>query len=276
MTHGAVSRQVSLLEAWLGTPLFRRLASQLNLTDAGHAYAAELTALLDRLSIASEQVRADATPTVLSVNAPPTFAMRWLLPRLSTFQRLRPEVEIRLTTSVAPVDFAAHGYDIAIRGAHSPLQGCRSQFFMTELIVPICHIDLLDHGRLRGVDDLAAQTLISYVTEPCSWAEWAQLAGLPALQGANTLQFEQMFFALQAAAEGLGVVLVPLFLVLDDVIAGRLCAPVGLGVATRRRYFASASPASPKRRLIDEFCEWLSREGRATELATDAWSRGEG
>lgn len=271
VTHGAISRQVALLESWLGSSLFRRTASQLALTDAGRLYATEVTALLDRLAVISANLLASARPTVLNVSAPPTFTMRWLLPRLSQFQRMRPDVEIRLTTSLAPVNFSDNGYDIAIRGAHAPLHGCLSQPFMTELIVPICHVDLLARNGLREPCDLASQTLISYATEPYTWAEWLAAVGQPDQQGANVLSFEQMFFALQAAAEGLGVVLVPLFLVLDDIVAGRLCAPFGLTGAKKRRYFANAALASPKRRIVGEFCDWLVREGQATESSSDAW-----
>jgi LysR family transcriptional regulator, glycine cleavage system transcriptional activator len=276
VTHGAISRQVAILESWVGSALFRRSASQLTLTESGRSYAAEVTSLLDRLAVASGNLKIDATPTALNVSAPPTFTMRWLLPRLSTFQRLRPDVEIRLTTSLAPVSFHENSYDVAIRGAHAPLQTCLSQPFMTELIVPICHVDLQDGGRLARPADLARHTLISYGTEPCSWTEWLAAAGQARVKGAHMLNFEQMFFALQAAAEGLGVVLVPLFLVLDEIIAGRLCAPFGLGGAQKRRYYANAASASPKARIVADLCEWLVREGRDTEAATDAWAQEKG
>ena len=208
VTHGAVSRQVALLEDWLGVPLFRRTPSQLSLTEAGRGYLAEATATLDRLALASQQLSDQAAPRTLHVSAPPTFTMRWLIARMSGFQRRRPEVEIRMTTSLAPVNFAEHGYDVAIRGAHEPLNGCVSQPFMTEIIVPVCHADLLEGGRLQTPADLAQQSLISYGTEPYAWADWLQAVGEPHLKPAASLKFEQMYFALQAASEGLGVVLV--------------------------------------------------------------------
>lgn len=273
MTHGAVSRQVASLEGWLGTPLFTRTASQLSLTAAGRSYLVEVTALMDRLAIASAHLQNQAAPTVLRVNAPPTFTMRWLLPRLSSFQRKWPEIEIRMTTSLAPVNFQENAYDIAIRGAHGPLSGCVSLPFMTELIVPICHTDLLESGRLRTPQDLAGQTLIGYATEPYAWGEWLENAGLPDLKPAGTLMFEQMYFALQAASEGLGLVMVPLFLVVDDIIAGRLCTPFGSLAVKRRAYFANAPHPGP---VIDSFHEWLLREGVDTERSIEAWAESAG
>lgn len=265
VTHGAVSKQVAMLEAWLSTPLFSRSQSKLTLTDAGRSYLAAVTPALDRIAVTSMQLLAQAAPTALRISAPPTFTMRWLIPRISAFQRRHADVEIKLTTSIAPVNFQEHGYDIAIRGADQALAGVHSVPFMTEVIIPICHPDLLEHGRLQSPADLVGHTLISYGTEPVTWAEWLPAAGVPKLRAQNMLQFEQMYFALQAAAEGLGVVLVPLFLVADDIIAGRLSAPFGTQAARQRNYYANSPLAVTNNPVIVSFCEWLKKEGLETE-----------
>lgn len=278
VTHGAVSRQVALLEAWLGQPLFSRARSQVALTAAGRRYLSDMTPALDRIAVASaqlQQAHARGAQSALRVSAPPTFTMRWLIPRMSAFQREHADVEIKLTTSLAPVDFRQHGYDLAIRGATEPLARCRSLPFMTETIVPVCHVDLLERG-LQKPADLARHTLIDYDTAPYTWAEWLVAASVPRVEPAGRQNFEEMYFALQAAAEGLGVVLVPLFLVADDIIGGRLCAPFGLRAAKLRRYYANAAAGAGPASLVDAFCEWLLREGRATERSIDAWARGMG
>ena len=278
VTHGAVSRQVALLEGWLGQALFDRARSQVTLTAAGRRYLADMTPALDRIAVASTQLQATrprGAATELLVSAPPTFTMRWLIPRMSGFQRQQPEVEIRLTTSIAPVDFAQHGYHVAIRGASGPLAGCRSLPFMTETIVPVCHVDLLERG-LKKPADLARHTLIDYETTPYPWADWLKAARVPHLVPAGCQTFEQMYFALQAAAEGLGVVLVPLFLVADDIIGGRLCAPFGLRAARQRRYYANCAPHAAPAALVARFGDWLVQEGRDTERSIDAWARGMG
>lgn len=266
VTHGAVSKQVAVLEAWLCTPLFNRTQSQLSLTDAGRTFLAAVTPALDRIAVTSMQLVEQAEPTALHINAPPTFTMRWLIPRISAFQKRRAEVEVKLTTSTAPVNFEERGYDVAIRGSNEPLPGMLSVPFMTETIVPICHPDLLEGARLKEPADLIEHTLINYDTEPQTWADWLDLAGVAQPHTAiKTLRFEQMYFALQAAAEGLGVVLVPLFLVADDLIMGRLCAPFGLRVARQRRYFANSPLGSVHNPIIESFGEWLLKEGQNTE-----------
>jgi LysR family glycine cleavage system transcriptional activator len=270
VTHGAVSKQVALLEAWVSAPLFNRSQSQLSLTEAGRTFLAAVTPALDRIAVTAMQLVEQAEPTALRINAPPTFTMRWLIPRISAFQKRRGGVEVKLTTSTAPVNFEERGYDVAIRGAHEALPGMVSVPFMTETIVPICHPDLLEGGRLKAPTDLAAHTLISYDTEPLNWTEWLALAQVPETQQpSKSLQFEQMYFALQAAAEGLGLVLVPLFLVADDVIAGRLCAPFGLRVARQRRYFANSPIGAAQNPIIESFSDWLLKEGQDTERSIE-------
>lgn len=273
VTHGAISKQVAVLESWLGTPLFNRSQSQLSLTEAGQTFLAAVTPALDRIAVTSLQLLEQTEPSSLRVSAPPTFTMRWLIPRISAFQRKHAGVEIKLTTSTASVNFDQRIYDIAIRGAHQPLPGLMSQPFMTEIIVPICHPDLLEPGELRSPAGLARQTLISYETEPLKWDEWLKAAGVSGLRLSNGLHFEQMYFALQAAAEGLGVVLVPLFLVADDIIANRLCAPFGMLAARQRQYYASSSLAHSGSPEIKSFSEWLINEGRDTEKSIESLAR---
>lgn len=276
VTRGAVSRQVGLLEAWLGTPLFRRSLSQLTLTEAGRGYLAVVTPALDRIAVASAQLLEQAAPTALRVSAPPSFMMRWLIPRMSGFQRRHSGVEIKLSTLVGPVNFQENGYDVAIRGAHEPASDCCSVPFMTETIVPVCHVDLLEGGGLGSPQDLAAHTLITYGTELMPWSDWLKAVGVADLRPAGTLKFEQLYFALQAVAEGLGVALVPLFLVADDITQGRLRAPFGTLAALQRIYYANYSASGTNTAVIKSFCEWLVREGRDTEQSIAAWTDAKG
>lgn len=276
VTHGAVSKQVATLEAWLGCTLFNRAQSQLSLTDAGRTFLTAVTPALDRIAVTAIQLQEQTEPTALRISAPPTFTMRWLIPRISAFQRRRGAVEVKLTTSTSPVNFEERLYDVAIRGSHQPVPGMLSVPFMTETIVPICHPDLLDAGALKTPKGLDHQTLISYDTEPVSWQQWRGGVGVhnnwSDLTQHSTLQFEQMYFALQAAIEGLGVVLVPLFLVADDILAGRLCAPFGLTGSRPRMYYANFPSNLMTMSSIENFCDWLLKEGKDTEQSIEQLS----
>src|SRR5215469_9319854 len=114
VTHGAISRQVAALEAWAGVQVFHRNGKRVRLTEDGGRYLSKIQAAFDSIAAASDQLRDTGVVHVLRVNALPTFAMKWLLPRLSQFQRMAPNVELRLATSNAPVE-TLDSFDVAVR-----------------------------------------------------------------------------------------------------------------------------------------------------------------
>jgi LysR family transcriptional regulator, glycine cleavage system transcriptional activator len=276
VTHGAVSRQVALLEDWFGVKLFRRAPSQLTLTAAGKIYYREVTAVLDRLALASMDMKQYGAPSVLRISAPPTFTMRWLIRRISSFQRIRADVELRLTTSIGPLNVHDTSFDVAIRGNVGEPVGWTSQYFMTELIAPVCHVDLLSRGRLKTPDDLRHHTLITYLTEPYGWSQWLAQAGGEMAAEQETLRFEQMFFALQATQERMGIGLFPLFLVIDELMAGQLCLPFGDLGLRKREYRSFYQAENESSSVIADFTAWLADAGSETEQFMQDWAKSMG
>ncbi len=275
VTHGAISRHVALLEEWAGTPLFRRTPSQLLLTEAGRAYCKELTVLLDRISVASLALQENAASS-LRVNAHPTFTMRWLIPRMSSFQRRRPDVEIRLTTSLAPVNFQDNAYDLAIRHYPAGQNWSASLPFMTDIYLPVCHVDLIQGTHKPDPEVLRSHTLLSYATKPDAWSEWLTASDMPDAPHSGALQFEQLYFAIEAAAQGLGVVVAPLSQVLDEIITGKLVAPFGLHAARLVPCYASFVNTPSVDPVVQVFFEWLQEHGRDTERSVTSWSKSMG
>lgn len=267
VTHGAVSRQIALLERWLGTPLFRRLTRKVVLTD-------EATGLLEVVGPAFERISRAAVDIVdrpslpLFVNAPPTFTMRWLIPRLSVFQRRSPGIEVRLSSSIDPIDFSREAYDLAIRRGKAPWSGLESRAFLPEDGLLVCSPDLLEGSGLRSVEDLGAHTLIHTATEPDAWSDWLGAAGSADVRPRGHLTFEQLYYALQAAIEGLGVAVAPFALVADDVAAGRLAIPLP-GRSRTRNYFAVHQRNPHKQDSLKAFCDWLEEEGAAAAALYD-------
>ena len=266
VSHGAISKQVALLESWLNLKLFMRTQSQIEITQAGKVLLNAVTPAFDRISLTTLQLIDNAAPpAALNINAPPTFTMKWLIPRISSFQKKYPEIEIKLTTSTEPINFLEYQYDIAIRGSHADLGFENATAFMTETIIPICHPDLIAGLTLKSPIEINEFTIISYVTEPMKWSEWVSATKLKEFKPKNMLQFEQMYFALQAATEGLGIVLVPLFLVADDIATGKLCAPFGTLGARQRKYYAISRFSPDEKPIIKEFCKWINQESISTE-----------
>ncbi|MDX3907088.1 MAG: transcriptional regulator GcvA [Pigmentiphaga sp.] len=266
VTHGAVSRQVAALESHLGLPLFHRLNHQIQLTDEGRALLAEVGPALDRIALSTYSLTRKAGRVVLAVNAPPTFTMKWLIPRLSGFQRLHPEVELRMTTSIAPVEtMALPELDAVIRRLGAPLSRYECHEFLRTNLIAVCAPEILERAPVRGPADLRQHTLINASTHPQAWEQWFAAAGLEAVVPAGTLMFEEMYFAHQAAVDGLGIALVPEPLAIDDIAAGRLTAPLGAPRVYDPSYFLIASPHTRRHALLEDFTAWLRQQGEESD-----------
>lgn len=275
VTHGAVSRQVALLEEWAGRPLFKRTPTQLVLTERGRTFQQRLTPLLDQLATAAHALVQDADAE-LRVKAPPTFTMRWLIPRMSGFQRQFPEVRIRLATATTAPDLQQGDCDVAIHSLAAEHERSDCRRFMGDCYVPICHADLLAASGGDGMRVLRDHPLISYATWPDSWKDWLDGTGVEAPPPERELHFEQMFFALQAAQEGLGCVVVPLALVLDELVQGRLAAPFALRRSRERPWLACMAEARRADPVVEGFVTWLAAEGQGSERSAAEWARGMG
>jgi LysR family glycine cleavage system transcriptional activator len=257
VTHGAISRQVQALEAWLDRPLFERHNRRVVLTPAGVAYLAEIGAALDRIALATARQLQSNERRVLRVNALATFTMRWLIPRLSTFQLAHPGTEVRVTTSRARLPELAEPYDVAIRGGPDQVPGHVAQPFLTETRLPVCSPALLARVPLRRPEDQRRHILLHAATLPGVWSQWLLAAGVPDLEPRGSVTLEHFYLTLQAALDGLGVAIGPERLVEDDLADGRLTRPFAEPSLPARSYCAYI----PERRVgdpaVQAFCDWL-------------------
>ena len=263
VTQGAVSRQVNLLEDWLGGPaLFQRLGRGMALTPAGDALLAEFGPALDRIAAAvahQRDRRGEPATTVLRVNAMATFSLRWLLPRLTLFRTQHPGIEVRLTTSNEPIDALPEDYDVVIRGGPDTFDGWVSHKLTGERRLPVCSPALLDRGALRVVADLERHTLLHVTSMPRLWRDWLAASGHAGLQTAAALTLDHFYLSIQAAIDGLGVAMGPTALVGDDLAAGRLVAPFPDTSLPARAYFAYLPDREPREAEGDVFCAWLAK-----------------
>jgi LysR family glycine cleavage system transcriptional activator len=263
VTHGAVSRQITGLEKQLGVELFTREKGGLQLSTAGRILFADVAPAFERLDTAVRNVQAHASPSTLLINVPPTFAMRWLIPRLASFQRRRPDVEIRLTTGKNPLaDVLAGGFDLVVRRRTSASRKIDTVPFLSASLVPVCAPELLERRPIHEARDLQEHVLLHSNQQALEWPEWFTQAGLPGLKPRSELVFEEIYFALQAALDGMGVALVPSPLAADEIAAGRLVLPLYLARVGARDYHYYASPVSGSKALVEEFGQWLQNEGR--------------
>ncbi len=204
VTHGAVSRQICVLEEWLGTSLFLRTSRNAVPTRAGRDLLAEAGPALDRLASASLRVQSGGKARgVLHISALPTFAMRWLIPRLPELQREQPALETRIVTASTPAEQFRMGVDVVVSGpARQP--GWVGSRFLGEAYLPLLSPGLMKERPLRSPADIAQHTLLHAATRRQMWLRWLTAAGVPDLKPARDQVFEHFYFAIQAAIEGLG------------------------------------------------------------------------
>jgi LysR family transcriptional regulator, glycine cleavage system transcriptional activator len=265
VTHGAVSRQIRLLEDWLGVRLFVRTSRNAVPTRAGADLLAEAGPALDRLADATLRVQRGAWARgSLCVSALPTFAMRWLIPRLPEFQRDHPALELRIVTASTTAEQFRMDADVVISGP-SRQPGWTGRRFLGEARLPLLSPDLMERCPLRVPEDLARHTLLHAVTLREAWPRWLAAADVPDLKPARDQVFEHFYFAIQAAIEGLGVVMGPLALVGDELRGGRLLAPLKEPALRTRGYFVYAPTTNSEVPATAAFRKWLVAAGSLAE-----------
>src|SRR5258708_33262432 len=161
VTQAAISHQIRALEERFGLKLFRRAGRGLLLTDAAQAYLAEITGAFDRIAGATQRLHQHDASGVLSATVLPSFAAKWLLPRLGRFRTAHPEIDLRISSSTEQVDLAREDFDIALRAGGGRYPGMRVDLILTEKIFPVCSPSLLSGARpLRVPEDLRQHTLL--------------------------------------------------------------------------------------------------------------------
>lgn len=268
VTHGAVSRQIATLEDWFGFSLFERNGRRLRLTENGRLFSQAVGSALDEISVATTRLKATTKRgKPLVINALPTFAMRWLLPRLAGFQRRRPELELQLVTSEQPLGLLMPGsFDVAIRRAGVWPSGIRAEPFLAESEIPVASPALLARLPVLCIEDLKNHVLLHADTRPDAWSRWLYAAGAPDLiKSAGRQRFDHYYLALQAATDGLGITLGPLPIIKADLAAGRLVAPLSGPALASPDYCWAMHWDSRNNDDAKAFCEWLSEEGLKDE-----------
>ncbi len=236
VTPGAVAQQVKALEAWLGTPLFRRLSQGLRLTDGARAALPALTEAFDALGAAVRGLKESVGPDELRVAALPALAQLWLSPRRAALAALCPGGRVSISALEAPPDFARELYDLALFYTERDLPGVEVIPIAEDLIYPVCSPTLLEGGQpLRRPADLAGQVLLHDAAWRNDWQLWLDRADAGTVDGAAGPDFSLYSLALEASVDGAGVLMGHEALVAPAVARGDLVAPFSLKVATKRR-----------------------------------------
>jgi LysR family glycine cleavage system transcriptional activator len=264
VTPAALSHQIRGLEDLLGLKLFHRRARSIELTEPARLIYPGIRSGFEAIRDAVDRLGRGQQDRILVVSSTPGFTAKWLVPRLYRFLGRHPDIEARITASATYANFTSDGVDVGIRlssGVHPDLY---VEKLSDEWLLPLCSPSLLDGARpLRSPQDLAHFTLIQVDLPGLvpTWADWMRLAGIEGVDTTRGLRLNVADHALDAASEGMGVVLAYKMVAARDIVRGRLVAPFGpeVPVPGRAYYFACAS-GQEKRAPIKAFRDWVFAE----------------
>ena len=266
VTPGAISRAIKNLEDQLGVMLFERETRSVRLTAVGEPYARAVRDVLDQLAAATALATTRRSDSTLNVSTSDGFAGRWLVPRLYRFHRAHGDIDVRVSTTGKLTNFFGDGIDIAIRYGSGNYPGLIAEFLTDEEVFPVCSPKLLKGAHpLRKPEDLKHHTLIRD-TYPIDWAAWLSSAKVKGVDANSGLTFDSYTFAVEAAAQGEGVVLGRTLLVASDLAAGRLVRPFKHSLKGVSSFYVVYPPDAIRQRKIRAFRDWLLSEVAAEPM----------
>lgn len=266
LTEGAISRQIGRLEAFLGVTLFERIGNRVRLLPNGERYAAQIRELLDRLDRDSQYLMGQPSDGAsLDIAIIPTFAMRWLIPRLSRFRRKHPNITVHLAERLEPFVLAGSGFDAAIHFEHPAWTGMRTHHLLHEVLVPVCHPELLEGNGMAALDSLPR---LHRRQNPEAWQRYSQETGIPLSNAAIGARYDLHAMLIEAALAGLGVALVPRLYVETELALGRLVAPWPEGKTISKTFsLILPEPIGLSGKPIQAFAQWLLDEAKKAMAA---------
>lgn len=280
VTQSAISRQVKLLEDFLGYRLFVRLTRSVALTAEGAEFFRAAEESLDLLEAATRRGRNTGSRCTLKISMTQSLAHEYVLPRLPAFAAARPDIEVRVLTSTAPADFQRDDIDAAIR--LGPLPGKRylrhqpriphelvrnwggvAAFQLwEEVLTPVVNRRVLPPDAARSPADLCQLTLLSLAPRPTAWRDWFHSRGESLPSTVTTSEFGHFFMSLDAARAGRGVALVPTLFLRGLDASSELYCPFESTVPSAGEYYFLCREEAAAREEIEALIEWLQADAR--------------
>ena len=271
LTQGAVSRQITALEDFLGLALFCRTRHGVTLTERGREYAQQVAPRLqaleqDTLDVMSAQGRG----STLYLAAVPTFATRWLIPRLPDLKRQQPDLTVHIDTRTRAFMFAETRFDAAIFAGTAEQAanwaGTRATHLLSEKVVPVCCPQLLGAAASLSPQAIAALPLLQQSTRPNAWRQWFEAMGVAAdAQAQAGPRFEQFSMTAAAAVCGMGVALVPQLLIEAELARSELVLACHAPPLGERAYYLITPEPDPARPALLAFRRWLEQVTAAAQ-----------
>jgi LysR family glycine cleavage system transcriptional activator len=264
VTQSAVCRQVALLEDMVGVKLFRRSRRGVTLTEAGSEYARSVRARLDEMERDTLEVMANGPQgTTLEIGVVPTFATNWLLPRLVEFRRAYPHIIVNLSVRTRPFLFEDTALDAAIYAGEASWPGTQGHFLMRENMIPVASPGFIAPRKVLKAHELARLPLLQQSTRPYAWRHWFESHGLQVENDLAGPRLELFSMLAKAAIHGMGVSLIPKFLVEKELETGLLVQVVNDAYLSDRSYYLIyPERKGGDRQALAAFRDWIELEAR--------------
>ncbi len=274
VTQSAVSRQIGTLEDYLKIRLFNRDRAGVSLTRAGRSYFLEIEPAFAAIASSTGRVRSRGGGKQLHVYVYPTFAVKWLVPRMDRFNEAYPGIDVRVTTGLDPVDFAGKNIDVAIRLLRDADAEPHNIRLFADVIQPVCSAALLRDAAqpLRSIEDLRKFRLLFSRYRRDDWHDWLLSVGENEIT-TRGIEFPSSVLTYQAAAEGLGVAMGQLRLLEQDIADGKLVKLFDRTLERPMSYFVVWPRNAEPNHMARAFIGWLEREAQGESADTETESR---
>ncbi|SDR68953.1 DNA-binding transcriptional regulator, LysR family [Halopseudomonas xinjiangensis] len=260
LTQSAVCRQIANLEEFLDIQLFRRTRRGVKLTEAGQTYSRRIASRLDAVERDTLSVMGNQGTATLELALVPTFGTQWLLPRLGSFLKTNPQITINLTNRTRPFLFADTEFDAAIYFGDGDWSGTEAHFLMKESPVPVCSADLIAPRTELSAEEIARLPLLQQTTRPYAWRQWFGSLDMRVEHDLNGTRLELFSMLSQAAMHGMGVALIPPFLIRNELADGRLINPCAHSFDSDNAYYLVIPERKAESAALLAFRDWLIAE----------------
>ncbi len=269
ITASAVSQRIKNLEDQLRFRIFHRRSNAVLLTAAGEAFVSHVREALDKILEAGLEVSYPEREKVLKISVLPTFATRWLLKRLPSFQDMHPDIHLHISTTYNAIDFTREDADLAIRYGQGSFGSLYEQLLLIEDLIPVCSPTLLhqklSREKIREIrpEDLSQFRLLHSETCTLNWKSWLKFAGAPkVLNTAPSTTFDSCMLSFEAACQGLGFAVANRAYVADDIIAGKLVAPFDVQQPNKNGWHIVYPNHNIVPEKIQAFEDWITQQAR--------------
>lgn len=267
VSQSAVSRQVGVLETYLGVELFRRERHGVVLTRIGRSYADQVVPAFETIATATEKLTKVSSQGSLRVRTYTTFAAKWLIPRLPDFRLKHPDIEVRITNGVPDVDFDRDGVDVAIQFGDGNWPRVHTDLLFHDEIEPVCSPAYLKReARKQGPDVLLRKRLLVSQYRRTDWEDWLRANRLEEKSSeAESMSFSSSILTWQAALDGLGVAIGQTALLLPELESGQLVRPFNRPLCRTKSHYLVRPQVQRESRKVMMFRDWLLESAAQTD-----------